>query len=325
MADEAKRRSPVRVGDTMWWAVFGWSQFGRLNNPGGVFSDHLSTLGDEYDEKSRAKAEDLGKDPDNFSLCDWVVFGRANGDAPADPDDLYLAHAETLQQNMGTEHPFEYPAHLMAPVFRQVCEEKNIPLVTLTYVYHWWYDGYAPAQFGRVDEVENQGEHFCSILPDLTDAYLAKRAEVVAEEGEDALGFGDLWGWCYAQEEREEKAEEEREREKQEADSERRAQSQAERERKRQEQAQQMEREAARKRGQAEISARLDAAAEKERAHREEHPEHYQGCGRCRRCTRDGECYTPMHRDDIVCGHDLGEGVIISGTSIMCGGTSRTL
>ena len=70
---------------------------------------------------------------------------------------------------------------------------------------------------------------------------------------------------------------------------------------------------------------RLKVAAEKERRHREEYLGHYQPCGECRNCERGGKCYEIIHRDDIGCSHDLGEGVTVSGNWIKCGGSSSSL
>jgi hypothetical protein len=66
-------------------------------------------------------------------------------------------------------------------------------------------------------------------------------------------------------------------------------------------------------------STRLEIAARKEENHRREHPDHYTSCGRCRNCTgRRGPswCNRKMHRQDVACGHDLGEGVEVNGDGI---------
>ena len=237
---------------------------------------------------------------------------------------------EKLAQELVEKWGPRYKPHLLAPRFRKVARDLDMSVDMLEQVLGWWINGWAcDAGFKDEDDVDEDGNrilrkpggYLYDVLPDLIQAYLEARDAKAAELGEDPATF-NLCGWLRDREELERQAEQERaEREAQAAQkrAEREAQDRAEREAQAAQKRAEREAQAARERAEREAQEaqeRAEREAEEERQrqeaqeyadkqrrmadHRDNHPDHYDGCGACVICQQGNasRCPRPCHRAD---------------------------
>jgi hypothetical protein len=167
-----------------------------------------------------------------------------------------------------------------------------------------WWCFYGHSEHRMVTDLNNPAGFLTDCLPGVVSDYTVARERQARElRVEDSAGF-DLYTWCEEQAEVERAARAEREAQEVEEEQDR------------------AESEAAKQQADEKRSVRLQEAYAKERDHRDEHPEHYGPCGKCRRCQVGHVCRKRIHRDDIGCGHDLGDDITIGHEYMRCDGLS---
>jgi hypothetical protein len=294
-------------------AISGSSTGSRTSSP----TASSSPLRGQAHDDDRTSSGDSGKG--STAQEDHPSAGNSRDDmgGPESRAQRELDPFEELTQEVVSYFGPQAKPHLLLPRFRQVAGELEVSAEVVDQVMAWWADGHACAAgflAGDSEDMRDPVRYLHKVLPDLVQTYMEARDAQAAELGVDAATF-NLLRWL--RDHQDEMADGEDDHldvaeDREETRFERQNREAAERKARAAEAAlqQQADRD------------RLHAAYAKERDHRDQRADHYGPCGKCPRCRSRSACWKPVHRDNIGCGHDLGEGVTIDSTHIRCGGVS---